>query len=30
MMVTRSKPFGATVTVSNGVGYVRPTPSSSR
>jgi poly-gamma-glutamate synthesis protein (capsule biosynthesis protein) len=30
LMVTRSKPFGATVTVSNGVGYVRPTPSSAR
>jgi poly-gamma-glutamate capsule biosynthesis protein CapA/YwtB (metallophosphatase superfamily) len=30
MMVARSKPFGATVTVSNGVGYVRPTPSSAK
>jgi poly-gamma-glutamate capsule biosynthesis protein CapA/YwtB (metallophosphatase superfamily) len=30
LMVTRSKPFGAVVTVSNGVGYVRPTPSSAR
>ena len=30
MMASRSKPFGATVTVSNGVGYGRPTPSSSR
>ncbi len=26
MMVTRSKPFGATVTVKNGVGYIVPTP----
>ena len=25
MMVARSKPFGATVTVSNGIGFVRPT-----
>jgi poly-gamma-glutamate synthesis protein (capsule biosynthesis protein) len=30
MMVSRSKPFGATVTVRNGVGYITPTPSSSR
>jgi poly-gamma-glutamate capsule biosynthesis protein CapA/YwtB (metallophosphatase superfamily) len=30
LLVTRSKPFGAAVTVSNGVGYVRPTPSSAR
>ena len=30
MMVARSKPFGATVTVNNGVGFVRPTPSSAR
>jgi poly-gamma-glutamate synthesis protein (capsule biosynthesis protein) len=30
MMVARSKPFGATVTVRNGVGYVTPTPSGSR
>jgi poly-gamma-glutamate synthesis protein (capsule biosynthesis protein) len=30
MMVARSKPFGATVTVRNGVGYIVPTPAGSR
>jgi len=30
MMVSRSKPFGATVTVRNGVGFITPTPAGSR
>ena len=30
MVAARSKPFGATVTVRNGVGYITPTPSGSR
>ncbi len=30
MMVSRSKPFGATVTVRNGVGYITPAPAGSR